>query len=38
MTGDTTRATLDAAPPGDRPTWVLDRVDRLLPPSALAAG
>jgi HAD superfamily hydrolase (TIGR01450 family) len=38
MTGDTTRATLDAAPPEDRPTWVLERVDRLLPPSAWAAG
>jgi HAD superfamily hydrolase (TIGR01450 family) len=38
MTGDTTRATLDAAPPEDRPTWVLERVDRLLPPSALAPG
>ena len=33
MTGDTTRATLDAAPPEDRPTWVLDRIDRLLPAS-----
>ena len=38
MTGDTTRETLDAAPPEDRPTWVLDRVDRLLPSSALAPG
>ena len=38
MTGDTTPATLDAAPPEDRPTWVLDRVDRLLPASAWAAG
>ena len=25
---------LAAAPPTDRPTWVLERVDRLLPPSA----
>ena len=38
MTGDTPRATLDGAPPEDRPTWVLERVDRLLPPSALAPG
>jgi ribonucleotide monophosphatase NagD (HAD superfamily) len=38
MTGDTTRETLDAAPPGDRPTWVLERLDRLLPPSAWPAG
>jgi 4-nitrophenyl phosphatase len=38
LTGDTTAEALDAAPPGDRPTWVLERVDRLLPPSAWAAG
>ena len=38
MSGDTTRETLDAAPPGDRPTWVLERLDRLLPPSAWPAG
>ena len=34
MTGETTPALLAAAPPGQRPTWVLDRIDRLLPPSA----
>jgi 4-nitrophenyl phosphatase len=38
LTGDTAPEAVAAAPPGDRPTWVLDRVDRLLPPSALAAG
>ena len=38
LTGDTTAEALAAAPPGDRPTWVLDRVDRLLPSSAWAAG
>jgi HAD superfamily hydrolase (TIGR01450 family) len=38
LTGDTTAEALAAAPPGDRPTWVLDRVDRVLPPSALAPG
>jgi HAD superfamily hydrolase (TIGR01450 family) len=38
LTGDTTAEALAAAPPGDRPTWVLDRVDRLLPPPAWAAG
>ena len=38
LTGDTAPEALAAAPPGDRPTWVLDRVDRLLPPSALAPG
>jgi 4-nitrophenyl phosphatase len=38
LTGDTTEVALAAAPEGDRPTWVLDRVDRLLPPSAWAAG
>jgi 4-nitrophenyl phosphatase len=37
LTGDTTAEALAAAPPGDRPTWVLERVDRLLPPSAWAA-
>jgi HAD superfamily hydrolase (TIGR01450 family) len=31
LTGDTTPAALAAAPPGERPTWVLDRIDRLLP-------
>jgi len=38
MTGDTTPAALAAAPPGDRPTWVLERVDRLLPASAWGGG
>ena len=38
LTGDTTAEALAAAPPEDRPTWVLDRVDRLLPSSALAPG
>jgi HAD superfamily hydrolase (TIGR01450 family) len=38
LTGDTTPEALAAAPPTDRPTWVLDRVDRVLPPSALAPG
>jgi HAD superfamily hydrolase (TIGR01450 family) len=36
LTGDTGPEALAAAPPGDRPTWVLDRVDRLLPASAWA--
>jgi HAD superfamily hydrolase (TIGR01450 family) len=36
LTGDTAPEALAAAPPGDRPTWVLDRVDRLLPASAWA--
>jgi ribonucleotide monophosphatase NagD (HAD superfamily) len=31
LTGDTTPAALAAAPPADRPTWVLERIDRLLP-------
>ena len=34
LTGDTTPELLAAAPPGQRPDWVLDRIDRLLPPSA----
>jgi 4-nitrophenyl phosphatase len=38
LTGDTTPETLAAAPEEDRPTWVLDRVDRLLPSSAWAGG
>jgi HAD superfamily hydrolase (TIGR01450 family) len=38
LTGDTTEAALAAAPEQDRPTWVLERVDRLLPPSAWAGG
>jgi ribonucleotide monophosphatase NagD (HAD superfamily) len=38
LTGDTTEVALAAAPEEDRPTWVLDRVDRLLPDSAWAAG
>jgi HAD superfamily hydrolase (TIGR01450 family) len=38
LTGDTTAEAVAAAPPGDRPTWVLDRVDRLLPSSAWAGG
>ena len=38
LTGDTTEVALAAAREEDRPTWVLDRVDRLLPPSAWAAG
>lgn len=31
LTGETTRAMLDAIPAGDQPTWVLDRIDDLLP-------
>jgi HAD superfamily hydrolase (TIGR01450 family) len=31
LTGDTTAEALAAAPAGHRPTWVLDRIDRLLP-------
>jgi 4-nitrophenyl phosphatase len=38
LTGDTTEAALAAAPEEDRPTWVLERVDRLLPPSAWPGG
>jgi 4-nitrophenyl phosphatase len=38
LTGDTTEAALAAAPEQDRPTWVLERVDRLLPPSAWPGG
>jgi HAD superfamily hydrolase (TIGR01450 family) len=38
LTGDTTEAALAAAPEEDRPTWVLERIDRLLPPSVWAAG
>ena len=33
LTGETTAEVLAATPPEDRPTWVLDRIDRLLPPS-----
>jgi HAD superfamily hydrolase (TIGR01450 family) len=32
LTGETTPELLAAAPPEQRPTWVLDRIDRLLPP------
>jgi HAD superfamily hydrolase (TIGR01450 family) len=32
LTGDTTPAALAATAPEERPTWVLDRIDRLLPP------
>ena len=38
LTGDTSEATLAATPEEDRPTWVLARVDRLLPASAWAGG
>jgi HAD superfamily hydrolase (TIGR01450 family) len=38
LTGDTAAEALAAAPPTDRPTWVLERVDRLLPPSAWPVG
>jgi 4-nitrophenyl phosphatase len=31
LTGDTSAEALAAAPAGHRPTWVLDRIDRLLP-------
>ena len=31
LTGETTPAMLAATPPEARPTWVLDRIDRLLP-------
>jgi HAD superfamily hydrolase (TIGR01450 family) len=33
LTGETTAELLAAAPPEARPTWVLDRIDRLLPAS-----
>jgi 4-nitrophenyl phosphatase len=36
LTGDTTVELLAATPAADRPTWVLDRIDRLLPSSAWA--
>jgi HAD superfamily hydrolase (TIGR01450 family) len=38
LTGDATPAALAAAPPEERPTWVLERIDRLLPASAWTAG
>ena len=38
LTGETTSEQLEATPAEDRPTWVLDRVDRLLPSSPLAPG
>jgi HAD superfamily hydrolase (TIGR01450 family) len=38
LTGDTSADTLAAAPEEDRPSWVLERVDRLLPASAWAGG
>ena len=38
LTGDTSAETLAAAPEEDRPSWVLERVDRLLPASAWAGG
>ena len=38
LTGDTSAGTLAAAPEADRPTWVLERVDWLLPASAWAGG
>lgn len=31
LTGETTRGMLDAIPAADQPTWVLDRIDDLLP-------
>lgn len=31
LTGETTEAMLESAPPSDRPTFVLDRIDALLP-------
>lgn len=31
LTGDTTLAELEAAPAGDQPTYVLDRIDQLIP-------
>jgi HAD superfamily hydrolase (TIGR01450 family) len=36
LTGDTTAEQLAATPAADHPTWVLDRIDRLLPASAWA--
>jgi HAD superfamily hydrolase (TIGR01450 family) len=36
LTGETTPELLAAAPPEQRPTWVLDRIDRLLPPPVWA--
>jgi ribonucleotide monophosphatase NagD (HAD superfamily) len=36
LTGETSPEMAAAAAPGDRPTWVLDRIDRLLPASAWA--
>lgn len=37
LTGETTEAMLEAAPPSDRPTFVLDRIDALLPQRARTA-
>jgi HAD superfamily hydrolase (TIGR01450 family) len=34
LTGETTSKQLEATPAEDRPTWVLDRIDRLLPSSS----
>ena len=34
LTGETTSKQLEATPAEDRPTWVLDRIDRLLPASS----
>ncbi len=31
LTGETTPKTLAAEPPENRPTYVLDRIDRLIP-------
>jgi HAD superfamily hydrolase (TIGR01450 family) len=36
LTGETTPELLAAAPPEQRPTWVLDRIDQLLPPPVWA--
>ena len=34
LTGETTSKQLEATPAEDRPSWVLDRIDRLLPASS----
>jgi HAD superfamily hydrolase (TIGR01450 family) len=36
LTGETTASQAAALPPGERPDWVLDRLDRLIPPARWA--
>lgn len=38
LTGDSTVADVEATPPSERPTFVLDRIDRLLPEGASPCG